>query len=98
MKDYGFAALILVVAYIAMFFCDIFSESGIDPLYEPYGRLVLFNVWLLLIFATCVFIDARKERRWYTGLSVFLLVIIWLGIILSIIISQINFLGPDFRF
>lgn len=97
MKNYGFTALLLVVAYITMFFCGIFRGSGIDPLYERYGRLVLFNVWLLLVFATVVFIDARKERRWYTGVSVFLLVIIWIGIILSIIISQIDFLGPDFR-
>lgn len=98
MKDYGFTVLLLVVVYIAMFLSGIFRETGIDPLREPYGRLVLFIFWLLLVFATGVFVVAAKERKWYTGLSFFLLVIIWSGIILFIVIDRVDFLGPGFRF
>ena len=97
MKDHGFIALLLVMVYIAAFLSGLLHSTRIDPEAEAWGRVVLFGVAVLFVFATGAFIVSRSGRRWYTGLSVFLLIVIWIGIVLILVISQIDLLG-DFRF
>jgi hypothetical protein len=98
MKNYGLVSLLIVLVYTAMFLLGIFHESAIDPMERGSGRLLLFVVWLLLVFATGIFILEREDWEWYHHVSALLLVAIWLCILLAVVICQIDFFGPEFRF